>query len=142
MKKDFIFSSYWFCKFINKFIKGGNGIKLLKHLLNLFKIFKLVSLDFLLLLKESLEVLKQPLALKKISLKKEIPFYISEYYQYKRSLCWIVKSIKRTNLSKTLVDELILIATLNSGSKSLILKKEYENRLYNNRFFKNYKRRV
>jgi hypothetical protein len=33
-----------------------------------------------------MEVLRLPMALKKISLKNEVPFYISEYYQYNRGL--------------------------------------------------------
>lgn len=140
-KKDFIFSSYWFCKFVNKFLKGGKRFNLLKFIYNYIRAYKKFSIDFLLLFKEAMEVLRLPMALKKISLKNEVPFYISEYYQYNRGLGWLVKAIKKNYLGKSLMDELFQVVTLSSGSITLKLKKDYENQLYKNRFFKNWLKR-
>jgi hypothetical protein len=46
-----------------------------------------IGLDLEFLFMESLEILRVPLALKKISRKHKVSFPISEYYQYNQSLC-------------------------------------------------------
>jgi len=86
IKKDSTYNSYWFLKFINKLFKSGKKNKMLKYIYNLIKKNKNLNIDFFLLFKEALEILRVPLALKKISFKYEVPFFISEYYQYSQAL--------------------------------------------------------
>jgi hypothetical protein len=87
---------------------------------------------------ECLEILRVPLGLKRLSKKYELPFPISEYYQYKQSLSWFVKSIAidKSLLEESVVKEIKYIISFNQLSNSLKQKKLFELNLYKNRFFR------
>jgi hypothetical protein len=70
---------------VNKLSKGGNKNKMLSRIYNIFS-KGVIGLDLEFMFMESLEILRVPLALKKISRKHKISFPINEYYQYKQSL--------------------------------------------------------
>lgn len=137
LKVDPIFKSFWILKFINKLFKCGKKRKILNRIYNLFS-SKSENLDLELMFIESLEILRVPLSLKKFSKRYEVPFPISEYYQYKKGLSWFVDSVLKNKLplEGAIIFEIKSIINFNLSCNSLQQKKKYELYLYKNRFFK------
>jgi len=96
------FRSKWLCKFISQWISQGKKWLIERVIyLNFFFIKKKNLLLPLFYYFEILEKIKPTIGLNVLKLKKKkikkvkvFPYVLSKTFQYKKSICWLVKSIK------------------------------------------------